>query len=62
MRTIAGLRADENLKQEDLAKEFGVSTQTIRNWEKKQPDLDGRVIRKLAIRFKVSADELLGLK
>ena len=33
MRTIAGLRADEKLTQEDLANELGVSTQTIKNWE-----------------------------
>ena len=30
MRTIAGLRADEKLTQEDLANELGVSTQTDR--------------------------------
>ena len=61
MRTIAGLRADEKLTQVDLAKELGVSTQTIKNWERNQSNLKGEVIRTLASRFKVSADELLGI-
>ena len=62
MRTIAGLRADEKLTQEDLANELGVSTQTIKNWERNQTNLRGEVIKKLAIKFNVSADELLGLE
>lgn len=62
MRTIAGLRADEKLTQKDLAKELGVSTQTIKNWERNQSNLKGEVIRTLASRFKVSADELLGIE
>ena len=61
MRTIAGLRADEKLTQEDLANELGVSTQTIKNWERNQTNLKGEIIKILAFRFKVSADELLGI-
>ena len=61
MRTIAGLRADEKLTQKDLAKELGVSIQTIKNWERNQSNLKGEVIRTLAFRFNVSADELLGI-
>ena len=61
MRTIAGLRADEKLTQADLAKELGVSIQTIKNWERNQSNLKGEVIRTLASSFKVSADELLGI-
>ena len=61
MRTIAGLRADEKLTQEDLANELGVSTQTIKNWERNQTNLKGEIIKTLAFRFKVSADELLGI-
>ena len=62
MRTIAGLRADEKLTQKDLAEELGVSIQTIKNWERNQANLKGEVIRTLASRFKVSADELLGIE
>ena len=62
MRTIAGLRADKRMTQEKLAKEMGVTTQTIRNWERNQTNLRGEVIKKLAIKFNVSADELLGLE
>ncbi|MDK6688286.1 helix-turn-helix transcriptional regulator [Aerococcus urinae] len=62
MRTIAGLRADKKLTQEDLAKELGRTTQTIRNWEKRQPELSGETIILLSKYFKVSSDELLGLK
>ena len=61
MRTIAGLRADEKLTQEDLANELGVSTQTIKNWERNQTNLKGEIIKTLSYRFKVSADELLGI-
>ena len=61
MRTIAGLRADEKLTQEDLANELGVSTQTIKNWERNQTNLKGEIIKTLSYRFKVSADDLLGI-
>lgn len=61
MRRIAGLRADAEMTQEELAKEFGVTVQTVRNWEKKQPDLTGSTIIKLCTYFDVSADELLGI-
>lgn len=62
MRTIAGLRADKKMTQEELAKVLGVTTQTIRNWERKQPDLSGETVIKLALYFKVTSDELLGLE
>ncbi|WP_373755123.1 helix-turn-helix transcriptional regulator [Jeotgalibaca porci] len=62
MRTIAGLRADKRMTQEELAKIMEVTTQTIRNWESKQPDLSGETIIKLAKYFNVTSDELLGLK
>ncbi|WP_373717845.1 helix-turn-helix transcriptional regulator [Jeotgalibaca porci] len=61
MRTIAGLRADKRMTQEELAKIMEVTTQTIRNWESKQPDLSGETIIKLAKYFNVTSDELLGL-
>ena len=61
MRTIAGLRADKRMTQEELAKIMKVTTQTIRNWESKQPDLSGETIIKLAKYFNVTSDELLGL-
>jgi len=62
VRTIAGLRADHKMKQKELAEIMGVSTQTIRNWERKQPDLEGETVIKLAKFFDVTSDELLGLK
>ena len=61
MRTIAGLRADKRMTQKELAKIMEVTTQTIRNWESKQPDLSGETIIKLAKYFNVTSDELLGL-
>ena len=61
MRTIAGLRADKRMTQEELAKIMEVTTQTIRNWERKQPDLSGETIIKIAKYFNVTSDELLGL-
>ena len=62
MRTIAGLRADRNLKAKDLAKDLNVTPQTIYNWEKNQPDLEGETIIKLCKYFDITSDELLGLK
>ena len=61
MRTIAGLRADKRMTQKELAKIMEGTTQTIRNWESKQPDLSGETIIKLATYFNVTSDELLGL-
>lgn len=61
MRTIAGLRADRNLKAKDLAKDLNVTPQTIYNWEKNQPDLEGETIIKLCKYFDITSDELLGL-
>ncbi len=61
MRTIAGLRADKRMTQKELAKIMEVTTQTIRNWESKQPDLSGETIIKIAKYFNVTSDELLGL-
>ena len=61
MRTIAGLRADKRMTQQELARVMEVTTQTIRNWESKQPDLSGETIIKLAKYFNVTSDELLGL-
>ena len=62
MRTIAGLRDDRNLKAKDLAKDLNVTPQTIYNWEKNQPDLEGKIIIKLCKYFDITSDELLGLK
>ena len=53
MRTIAGLRADEKLTQEDLANELGVSTQTIKNWERNQTNLKGEKIGRASCRERV---------
>lgn len=62
MRTIEGLRIDKGLSVPDMAKDLGVSIPTIYNWQKAQPDLSGTVIIKLCKYFKISSDELLGLK
>lgn len=61
MRTIAGLRADNGMTQQDLAKEMNVTVQTIRNWERNQPELSAKTVIALCRKFKVSADDLLGL-
>ncbi|EOD00257.1 helix-turn-helix domain-containing protein [Caldisalinibacter kiritimatiensis] len=55
------LRKERNLRQEDLAKTFKISRQTISNYESSSrfPN-DEEFLRKLASYFNVSLDYLLG--
>lgn len=39
-RTIAGLRADNNMTQEDLAFKLGVTKDTVRRWEQQEDSGD----------------------
>jgi Predicted transcriptional regulators len=60
--TIAELRArNGKMTQKDLAKSLNVSQSAISNWEKDQLSIDGRRLVDIAIFFKVSTDELLGI-
>ena len=60
--TIAELRArNGKMTQKDLAKSLNVSQSAISNWEKDQLSIDGRRLVEIAIFFKVSTDELLGI-
>lgn len=60
--TIAELRArNGKMTQKDLAKRLNVSQSAISNWEKDQLSIDGRRLVDIAIFFKVSTDELLGI-
>ncbi len=58
---IKKLRLARNLSQVDLAKELGVTKQSVSNWENNniQPSID--MLIRLARYFSVSADCLLGL-
>ena len=60
--TIAELRArNGKMTQKDLAKILNVSQSSVSNWEKDQLSIDGRRLVDIAIFFKVSTDELLGI-
>lgn len=58
---IYKLRKKENITQEELGKKIGVSCKAISKWENgcSKPQLD--TIKKLAIIFNISLDELLNL-
>ena len=60
MLRIKQLRQEKGLKQEELAKEFGIAQQTISNYEKgiREPDIS--TLKKMADFFDVSLDFLLG--
>lgn len=61
--TIAELRArNGKMTQKDLAKSLNVSQSAISNWEKDQLSMDGRRLVDIAVFFKVSTDELLGIR
>lgn len=54
------MRKALGLTQEDVAKELGVTTRTVINWENghHEPKLTIRQIRQLCNLFKISFDEL----
>ena len=58
---IKNLRINKNLSQVDLAKCFGVTKQSVSNWENENimPSID--MLIKIANFFSVSTDYLLGL-
>ena len=60
MLRIKQLRQEKGLKQEELAKEFGIAQQTISNYEKGIREPDITTLKKLADFFDVSLDFLLG--
>lgn len=48
--------------QETLANQIGVSRQTILNWEKSKTLPDSQSLVKIAERYQLSFDELIGIK
>jgi len=62
MITIAELRARHNkMTQQDLADKLGVSVASVVRWEKDITTISATSLKKLALYFNVSADELLGI-
>lgn len=61
MITIAELRARNNkMSQQKLADEIGVGVDSVRRWEKNIYTISANNLKKLAIYFNVSTDDLLG--
>ena len=56
---ILKYRKQKNLSQEDLAKEIGVTRQTISKWELNETSPDLKQAAKLAELFEISFDELI---
>ena len=61
MVRIKELRAEENMKQEDLAGRLKVSRQAVSNYENGSRQLDLSTIEQLCAIFGCTADYLLGL-
>ena len=62
MITIAELRARNNkMSQAKLAEEIGVDASAIYRWEKDITTISASNLKKLALYFNVSADDLLGI-
>ncbi|HZK57706.1 MAG TPA: helix-turn-helix transcriptional regulator [Clostridia bacterium] len=60
MLRIKQLRQEKGLKQDELAKEFGIAQQTISNYEKGIREPDITTLKNMADFFDVSLDYLLG--
>jgi transcriptional regulator with XRE-family HTH domain len=59
---IMQAREQAGISQNELARMLGVTQQTVLTWERKVSTIRTDTLIKLANIFKVSADELLGLK
>ena len=58
---IKKLRTDSNLTQKELARQIGVSQQTISLWESRSAVPDATAIIAICKYFNVSSDYLLGI-
>ena len=59
---LNGLRLENNISREQLAKELNVSVRLISYWENGQRECDFDMLIKIANLFSVSVDYLLGRK
>ena len=57
---LNGLRLENNISREQLAKELNVSVRLISYWENGQRECDFDMLIKIADLFSVSLDYLLG--
>lgn len=63
MVTIAELRMrNKKMSQRKLAKELGTTQSAISLWEKDPLSIGGKNLVKLALYFKVSTDDILGIE
>lgn len=56
------LREENSLLQKQVAERIGVSAQSIKMYEANETEPGSMVLRKLALLYQVSADELLGIE
>jgi transcriptional regulator with XRE-family HTH domain len=59
-KRLKDLRIDNDLTQKELADVFGISQQTLSDYEKGKYDLPNDLLIKYADYFKVSTDYILG--
>lgn len=58
---LAELRKNKHLKQEELAKQLGISKSALSKYERNINEPDDKTVRKVAEFFNVSLDYLMGL-
>lgn len=62
MKKIIELREEAGISQQKLSEILNVGQASVGRWEVNQQSITGENLKKLAIFFNVSADEILGLK
>lgn len=59
--TLKAARVNANLKQEEAAKRIGITTDTLRNWEKAKTFPDVLQIKKIEEVYNVSYSDIIFL-
>lgn len=59
--TLKAARVNANLKQEEAAKRIGITTDTLRNWEKAKTFPDVLQIKKIEELYNVSYSDIIFL-
>lgn len=60
--TLKELRRSNNISQKELAESIGATRDQISNWETGRGTPDPETIKRIAVYFRISADDLLGNK
>ena len=62
INTLAGLRKERHISQEELAFKLGISRQALSAWENGKRTVQLRIAMKAAEMFGVTLDEIAGIQ